>query len=41
LIRKDMIERVGASKDCTDEELINKWIEYRKKVQEMFRQASL
>lgn len=40
LIRKDMIERIGAKEDCTDEELVAKWENYKKKIHELFKQAS-
>ena len=40
LIKKDMIERIGATENCTDEELLQKWEEYKEKLHELFRQAS-
>lgn len=40
LIRKDMIERIGANENCTDDELVAKWEDYKKKLHELFRQAS-
>lgn len=40
LIRKDMIERIGAKENCTDEELLQKWEEYKEKLHKLFIQAS-
>ena len=38
LIRKDMIERIGAKKNCSDEELSQKWLEYKKKLQSIYEE---
>lgn len=38
LIRKDMIERVGAKKNCSKEELQAKWLEYKKKLQSIYEE---
>lgn len=38
LIRQDLIKRVGASKDCTDEELIEKWNTYKEEIHKLFNQ---
>lgn len=39
LIRKDMIERTGAKKNCSNEELQEKWLEYKKKLQELWNEG--
>lgn len=39
LIRKDMIERTGARKNCSNEELQEKWLEYKKKLQSLWNEG--
>ena len=39
LIRKDMIERTGARKNCSNEELQEKWLEYKKKLQDLWNEG--
>ena len=36
LIKKDMIQRIGATEDCSEEELLQKWNEYKENIHKIF-----
>jgi len=38
LIRQDLVKRVGASEDCTDEELFEQWAKYKEEIHKLFNQ---
>lgn len=38
LIRQDLVKRVGASEDCTNEELLEKWAKYKEEIHKLFNQ---
>ena len=41
LIRQDMIKRIGAKENCTDEELIEIWENYKEKIRQFFNNSNI